>query len=43
MVLALVMAIPVIGPLTVTLTGLAGAGALAVSLLGRSRPATPLL
>jgi hypothetical protein len=42
-VLALVMAIPVIGPLTVTLAGLAGAGALAVSLLGRARPATPLL
>jgi hypothetical protein len=42
-VLALIMAIPFIGPLTVTLTGLAGAGALAVSLLGRARPATPLL
>lgn len=42
-VFALVMAIPVVGPLTVTLTGLAGEGALAVSLLGRARPATPLL
>lgn len=43
LVLALVMAVPVIGPLTVTLTGLAGAGALAVALLGRARPATPSL
>lgn len=43
MVLALVMAIPVVGPLTVTASGLAGAGALAVALLSRARPATPLL
>ena len=43
MVLALVMAIPVVGPLTVTATGLAGAGALAVALLSRSRAASPLL
>ena len=43
MVLALVMAIPVVGPLAVTATGLAGAGALAVALLSRSRPASPLL
>lgn len=42
-VLAGVMAIPVIGPLTVTLAGLTGAGALAVALLGRARPATPVL
>lgn len=42
-VLTLVMAIPFVGPLAVTLTGLAGAGALAVALLGRARPAAPLL
>ncbi len=42
-VLAVVMAVPVVGPLTVTLAGLTGAGALAVALLGRSRPAAPLL
>jgi hypothetical protein len=42
-VLALVMAIPVVGPLAVTLTGLTGAGALAVALLSRARPAAPLL
>jgi hypothetical protein len=42
-VLALIMAVPVIGPVAVTLIGLTGAGALAVSLLSRARPATPLL
>jgi hypothetical protein len=42
-VITILMAIPFIGPLTVTLTGLAGAGALAVALLGRARPASPLL
>jgi hypothetical protein len=42
-VITVLMAIPFIGPLTVTLTGLAGAGALAVALLGRARPASPLL
>ncbi|HEX6507406.1 MAG TPA: hypothetical protein VF221_07220 [Chloroflexota bacterium] len=42
-VLALIMAVPVVGPLAVTLVGLTGAGALAVALLSRARPATPLL
>jgi hypothetical protein len=42
-VLAVVMAVPVIGPLAVSLAGLTGAGALAVSLVGRSHPAAPLL
>jgi hypothetical protein len=41
-ILALVMAIPVIGPLSVSLAGLIGAGALAVALVGRARPAAPL-
>jgi hypothetical protein len=41
-ILALVMAVPVIGPLSVSLAGLTGAGALAVALVGRARPATPL-
>ncbi len=40
--LAIVMAVPVVGPLAVTFTGLIGAGALAVALLSRSRPAAPL-
>ena len=40
-VLAVVMAVPVIGPLTVSLAGLTGAGALAVALINRGRPATP--
>jgi hypothetical protein len=40
--LALVMAVPVVGPLLVTLTGLIGAGALAVALISRARPAVPL-
>lgn len=42
-ILALVMAVPVIGPLVVSMAGLTGAGALAVALVGRSRPATPLI
>jgi hypothetical protein len=40
--LALVMAVPIVGPLLVTLTGLSGAGALAVALISRARPAVPL-
>jgi hypothetical protein len=40
--LALLMAVPVVGPLLVTLTGLSGAGALAVALISRARPAAPL-
>jgi hypothetical protein len=39
---ALVMAVPILGPVAVTLTGLIGAGALAVALIARARPATPL-
>jgi hypothetical protein len=39
--LALGMAVPLAGPLLVLLVGLAGAGALAVALIGRSRPAIP--
>jgi hypothetical protein len=42
-ILAIVMAVPVLGPLAVSLAGLTGAGALAVALVSRSRPATPLL
>lgn len=41
-ILAVGMGIPVVGPLFVVAVGLAGAGALAVALLGRSRPAVPL-
>lgn len=41
--LAAAMAVPVLGPLMVTLTGLTGAGALAVALIARSRPTAPLL
>jgi hypothetical protein len=41
-VLALTMAIPVVGPISVILVGLVGAGALAVSLIGRARPIAPL-
>ncbi|HLJ68913.1 MAG TPA: polymer-forming cytoskeletal protein [Chloroflexota bacterium] len=40
--LAVVMAIPVVGPMTVIGTGLLGAGALAVALVNRARPAAPL-
>jgi len=40
-VLALIMAVPVLGPLLVTATGLVGAGALAVALLSRARPVAP--
>jgi hypothetical protein len=40
--LAVVMAVPIVGPLAVTGTGLAGAGALAVALVGRAHPAAPL-
>lgn len=42
LVLALGMAVPFIGPILVTGTGLMGAGALAVALIGRSRPLAPL-
>jgi hypothetical protein len=42
-VLAVIMAVPVIGPVAVTLAGLTGAGALAVALVSRARPASPLL
>lgn len=42
LILAVGMAIPVLGPLLVVAVGLAGAGALAVALLSRSRPATPV-
>lgn len=41
-ILAIGMGVPVVGPLLVVAVGLAGAGALAVALLGRSRPATPI-
>lgn len=40
--LAAGMAVPVFGPLLVTATGLAGAGALAVALIGRARPSMPM-
>lgn len=40
--LALIMAVPVVGPLLVTCVGLYGAGALAVALIGRARPLAPL-
>lgn len=40
--LAVVMAVPVLGPVAVTLSGLIGAGALAVSLISRAHPTTPL-
>lgn len=40
--IALAMAVPFVGPMVVVGTGLIGAGALTVALLGRSRPATPL-
>lgn len=40
--LALAMSVPFVGPLLVTATGLAGAGALAVALVGRAYPVTPL-
>jgi hypothetical protein len=36
------MAVPLAGPLLVAIAGLLGAGALAVSLLGRARPLTPV-
>lgn len=42
LLLALGMAVPVFGPLFVTAVGLAGAGALAVALLGRARPSLPM-
>jgi hypothetical protein len=41
-VLALGMAVPVVGPVLVTLVGVTGAGALAVALLSRSRPPSPI-
>lgn len=37
--IALTMAVPVLGPMLVTVAGLVGAGALAVALIGRARPA----
>jgi hypothetical protein len=40
--LSLAMAVPVVGPVVVTLTGLLGAGALAVSLISRARPSAPM-
>jgi hypothetical protein len=40
--LSLTMAVPVVGPVLVTLTGLLGAGALAVSLISRARPSAPM-
>lgn len=41
--LALSMSVPLAGPLLVAVTGLAGAGALAVALISRSRPAVSAL
>ena len=41
-VIALGMAVPFLGPLAITAVGLTGAGALAVALLTRSRPAAPM-
>lgn len=41
-VLALSMAVPFVGPLMATVVGVTGAGALAVALLSRARPASPL-
>ncbi len=41
-ILAIGMGVPVLGPLLVVAVGLAGAGALAVALLGRSHPSTPI-
>jgi hypothetical protein len=40
-IIACSMAIPFVGPLAISATGLAGTGALAVALLSRSRPAAP--
>lgn len=40
--LALIMAVPVVGPLLVTSVGVYGAGALAVALIARARPTSPL-
>jgi len=42
LLLAISMAIPFVGPLLITALGLTGAGALAVALLGRSQPASPI-
>lgn len=41
--LALVLAIPLAGPISIGVAGLAGAGALIVALLGRSRPSLPVV
>lgn len=41
-VIALTMAVPFLGPLAITALGLTGAGALAVALITRARPAAPL-
>lgn len=41
-VLAVAMAVPFLGPVAVTLVGLTGAGALAVAMLNRAYPATPM-
>lgn len=43
LVLSVSMAVPVVGALAVSLVGLAGAGALAVALLTRSRPVASML
>jgi hypothetical protein len=40
--LAVSMAVPLAGPLAVALTGLMGAGALAVALFSRARPVSPI-
>lgn len=40
-VMAISLAVPLIGPLVITALGLAGAGALAVALVSRSRPLLP--
>jgi hypothetical protein len=41
-ILAVSMAVPLAGPLVVALTGLIGAGALAVALFSRARPMAPI-
>jgi hypothetical protein len=41
-IIAVSLAVPVLGPLAITAVGLTGAGALAVALMTRSRPAAPM-
>lgn len=41
-VLALIMAVPILGPVVIVLVGLFGAGALAVALISRARPLAPV-